>query len=141
MSKYKQLKEAAAALESAASILEKQAAAADNLTKKAAAQPQAKPEVKTAAEKVKLGQQAKVAAAKLLEVGLLSNQKQADVFASQLLDHGQAIQKIAQLTQHVTATKMGRVVIDETKTKTAETATEVYDARARAVLSKLNLKA
>lgn len=139
-SPWKQLKTAADKLTSTADLLEKAAAVLDKNTtqtskqKTAAAQGQQK----TAAEQARIGQLAKVAASKLREAGLISSQEQADVFANGLLNHEQALAKIAQLTEHVTAPKIGSVVVDDTVT-TPESADDVYEKRAAAALQRLHL--
>lgn len=141
-SPWKQLKTAAEKLNSTAEMLEKAAEVLDHnknpapQTKQASEQAQQK----TAAEKARVGQLAKTASSKLYEAGLLSSQQQADVYANQLLDHSHALNKLAQLVEHVpSSVKIGSVVVDDTVNLEPETADDVYEKRAAAVLSRYNL--
>lgn len=149
---YKQLKTAAANLESYADQLEKAAAELDKAsgeikqakTAAAAAEAKAKSgQQKTAAEveaqKAKLGGLAKTAAASIRSAGLLSSQQQEDVFASQLLDHEQALAKLAKLATHVATPKRASVVADNKISSEEESADARWEKRAAAALNRLNL--
>jgi len=147
MSTHKHLMKAAAALNDAAKVAKQ----ADELTLKVASLQEqnatlqkqlkaaaAQTKVASAEEKAALGQEAAKAAQQLKRAGLISDDRNADLFASGILDHKTAITKIAQLAQHVNAPRMGEVVVDEQTTKTAS-ADETYEARALSVLQQLNL--
>ena len=138
---YKLLKQAADQLDKLASDLE----AADKAVADAKAQVEAqaktaatKPE-QTADDKAARLAKAKVAADKLLEVGLLSSPEKRDLFASEIVDPDVAIAKIAKLAESVQLPRLGKVVVDETTTKVASS-DDVWDQRARAALNRLNIK-
>jgi hypothetical protein len=98
--------------------------------------------VKTASadEKAQLLSHAKVAADKLLEVGLLSSAEKRDQFAAELVDHKVAIEKIAKLAAATQVPRLGRVVVDEKTTTKIAGSDEAWDTRARAALVRLNIK-
>lgn len=149
---YKQLKTAADRLDSYADQLDKAASKLDKAdgkikqakTAAAAAEAKAKNgQKKTAAEveaqKAKLGGLAKTAAASIRSAGLISNQQQEDVFASQLLDHEQALAKLAKLATHVATPKRASVVVDDKPSSDEESADARWEKRAAAALSRLNI--
>ena len=138
---YKLLKQAADALEKLASdaeAAEKAAAEAKAQVEARAKTAAAKPE-QTADEKAARLAKAKVAADKLLEVGLLSSPEKRDLFAAEIVDPDVAIQKIAKLAESVQLPRLGKVVVDETTVKVASS-DDVWDQRARAALNRLNIK-
>lgn len=152
MSTFAQLKTASAKLAMTADALEAAAADLDNAAKSrtktasdsqeavSAALAKVAADAKAAedARRAQLGTLAKTASSKLREVGLLSNQEQADVFASQILDHDKALHKLAQLTQFVTGRKLGSVEIEGASPE-VKTAYDAYDEKARAVLQRFNI--
>lgn len=141
MSTYKLLKTAALQLEASASELEAAQAKIAAAEQKAAA---AAANTKVAAaesDSVKAGRTklAKLAADKLLNCGMLSSTEKRDQFVTEILNHDQALTKIAKLAEHVKAPKLGSVVVDDTASK-VESADDVWTKHANAALSKLNLK-
>jgi len=141
MSAYKLLKTAAFQLEASASELEsahKKVAAAEQKAVAASAQTKvaAAESDGVKAERTKL---AKLAADKLLSAGMLSSPEKRDQFVAEILDHNQALTKIAKLAGHIRAPKLGSVVIDPSETK-IESADDVWNKHASAALQNLNLK-
>ena len=149
---YKHLKTAADKLDAQAELLDKVAEALDAAeasvktaeakAEKAVADAEAKLS-KTAnakeASKAELAPLAKTAADAIRDVGLLSSNEQADQFAAQILDHKQALGKLAQLSKYVGIPKRASVVVDTQGSK-PETADERWDAKARAALNSLHLE-
>ena len=134
MSAYKLLKTAAAQLEASASALEaaeQKAVSAAASTKTAAAE--------SAGAKADRAKLAKLAGDKLLQAGLLSSADKRDQFVTEILNHNQALTKIAKLAEHVRAPKFGSVVVDESVSKT-ESADDVWTKHANAALHSLNIK-
>jgi hypothetical protein len=137
---YKLLKQAADQLDKLASELEaseKALAQATAQAKTAAATPA--PVKPSEDEKAARLSQAKLAADKLLEAGLLSSAEKRDQFAAEIVDPVVAIQKIAKLAETVSVPRLGRVVVDETQTKVASS-DDVWAGHVRSALSRLNLK-
>jgi len=151
---YKQLIDAAAllekqaeALDAAAVQIEKVAAEAREAKQaklaadKAAKQAKLASEVKPAeVDKAKLAPLAKQAAATLREQGLISNKESEDLFAAQLLNHEQAIQKLAQLAKVASVPRRAAVVVDPTGGQAAETADGMWEKRAAAHLNNLHVR-
>ena len=147
MSPYQMLKQAADVLDRTAEQLEaahtKVAEAETKAEQAKVAAEAAKTETKTASaedakQEARIGELAKTASDKLLDVGLLSDRQQADIFASQIRDPEVAIQKIAQLSQHVSVAKLGGVVEDSAQPDT-ESADSVWARRVSDINHKLNL--
>jgi len=146
---YKQLTDAATLLEKHAEALD---AAAAQLDQADASVKQAKTaadaaikQAKTASavkpaevDKAKLGGLAKTAAHNLREAGLLSSQEKEDVFASEILDHQTALNKLAQMAKFASAPKRASVVVDE-GAATQNSADSVWESKARSTLVRLNL--
>jgi hypothetical protein len=128
---YKLLKQAADQLDKLATELE--------ASEKQLAQAKV---VKTASadDKAQLIAQAKVAADKLLEAGLLSSTEKRDQFAAEIVDHKVAIEKLAKLASAAQVPRMGKVVVDETTNLKTASSDEAWDTRARAALARLNIK-
>lgn len=127
-----QLEAAANAQAKLASELAVTKATADKTVKQASAE-------KTASEakaKAEIGVVAKQAAAAVKTAGLLSDDRQTDAFAAQLLDHKTALAKLAELTKYVGVQKRASVVVDGTAPQTAS-ADDVFNNHARAVLARL----
>jgi hypothetical protein len=137
-----ELKELAQRLESAhkelAQVKTAKAKAEAELTQVKTAQAA---QVKTAqaaeATKAKLAGIAKTAADKLLNAGLLSNTEKRDQFASELLDHSTAIEKIAKLAEFVQVPKLGKVVAEDSSVSGSEA---TWAKHASATISRLNLR-
>ena len=147
MSPYQMLKQAADVLDRTAEQLEAaQTKVAEAETKAEQAKVAAdaiKTETKTASaddakREARIGELAKTASDSLLDVGLLSSREQADIFASQIRDPEVAIQKIAQLSKHVSVTKLGGVVEDSAQVD-SESADSVWSRRVSEINQKLNL--
>lgn len=90
-----------------------------------------------AANEVRLGGLAKAAAAAIKTAGLLSDDRQADAFAANLLSHETALAKLAELSKYVGMPKQAHVVVDETTA--TPSSTELFDNRARAALARLGV--
>jgi hypothetical protein len=129
---YKLLKQAADQLDKLATELE--------ASEKQLAQAKV---VKTASadDKAQLLVNAKVAADKLFEAGLLSSAEKRDQFAANIADHTVAIEQLGKLASAAQMPRMGKVVVDDTKTQTKTAGSdEAWDTRARAALTRLNIK-
>lgn len=146
MSHYKLLKHAAVQLEATATELEaaqkKVAAAQAAAAAASAAKPAAPSQEKVAADESKKAQRtqlAKLAADKLLQSGLLSSPEKRDQFVTEILDHDQALTKIAKLAEHVQAPTLGKAVRNPDG-PADESADSVWNKHASAALSRLNIR-
>lgn len=137
---HKMMKAAADQLDKLAAQLEQAASTAEQAMAKAAAAEESAKQTKVAsanaagADKARLGQLAKTAAASVRQVGLLSSDKNEDAFASQLLTHENALAKIAELSKYVSAPKLASVVAGGATS--APSADEVWDAKVTQFLNK-----
>ncbi len=129
-------------LKQAADELDAVAAALDASDKKLAEVQKAATQAKTAAVKVadntaKLGSLAKVAADKMLSVGLISSAEKRDSVAAELMSHEAALAKLAKLSEIVSVPKLAQVVpSDPAQTKTGS-ADEAWTAHAQKALARL----
>ncbi len=142
---YKQLIDAAALLEKQAEALDAAAVQIEKVAAEARGAKQAKLAADEAAKqaklaKAKLAPLAKQAAATLREQGLISNKESEDLFAAQLLNHEQAIQKLAQLAKVASVPRRAAVVVDPTGGQAAETADGMWEKRAAAHLNNLHVR-
>lgn len=147
---YKTLKTAAAKLEKMAELLDQ---AGSDSTASSGEVAKLQSQLKTAqdaladakkqqkvaadAQKAAVGERAIKVASKLLEVGMLSSQKQADVFANNILDQRVALEQFEKLAGHIEAPRVGQVVLDKTASDD-ESADAVYERHARAALSRID---
>lgn len=139
MSLYKQLKTRASDLRKQAKALEQAAAGAEKAQATARAkiaQAREQGTAETHENKVRIGQLAKHAAAGCLSAGLLSDARQADVLAAQLMTHEQAIQKVAQLAKLCERLPRSAQVVTDNRAA-EKTAHDIWDEEARAVLATL----
>lgn len=145
MSLYNMLKTAADRIEQmadAAEASQKRAEEAEEAAKAAQSTQQADDEEqkKTAAANIEIGRLAKQAAADLKEAGLISSDEQADVFASQCLDHSITLQKLSQFAGCVPKQKLGSVVVDDSVvSEEAPSADDAWTKRAQDALTRLGL--
>jgi len=134
MTIHKLLKQAADELDAVAAALEASEKKVAEVQKAAS---QAKTaEVKVADNTAKLGGLAKVAADKMLSVGLISSAEKRDGVAAELLSHEAALAKLAKLAEMVSVPKLAQVVPGDTSTKTGS-ADEAWAAHAQKALAKL----